>query len=161
MGDAWAIRTRVPGAIEESLEGMFANFRVAVRARLEGRPLNRYYYLQFRRAPGPGNSLTDACYRFSIDPEFDSFDLARWDSAEQETILVPETRLETLIRPRSEENWLVVEADGPRIRLFINDVQVGEAVDNTYPWGHIGFGVGSGGEADAEARFRDLVITAP
>lgn len=159
-GNAWIIQRKVPGASGESPEGVFANFRAEVKAQLLSRVLNRYYYLQFRQVPGAGSSLTDTYYRFSVDPDFGSFDLALWDG-ERETVLVPETRLEELIRPPEEENLLAVEADGPRIRLYINGVQVGEARDDTHPWGRVSFGVGTGGQPDAQARFRDFVITTP
>ena len=159
-GGAWIVRRKQPGASGESPEGVLANFRVEVKARLLGSALNRYYYLQFRQVPGPGDSLTDAYYRFAVDPDFGSFDLSRWDG-EDETVLVPETRLETLIRPPAEENHLAVVAEGPRLQLFINGVQVGEASDDVHPWGRISFGVGTGGQTNAEARFRDFVITVP
>jgi hypothetical protein len=159
-GDAWIIERKLPGASGESPEGVFADFRAEVKAQVLGRVLNRYYYLQFRQAPGAGDSLTDAYYRFTVDPDFSSFDLARWEG-EREIVLVPETRLEDLIRPPAEENVLAVEAVGPRMRLYINGVQVGEAVDDTHPWGRISFGVGTGGQPDAEARFRDFVISTP
>jgi len=159
-GNAWIIERKVPGASGESPEGVFANFRVEVKAQLLSRVLNRYYYLQFRQAPGAGDSLTDAYYRFTVDPDFSSFDLARWDG-ERETVLLPETRLDDLIRPPADENVLAVEADGPRFRLFINGVEVGEASDSTHPWGRVSFGVGTGGQSDAQARFRDFVISTP
>jgi hypothetical protein len=159
-GDGWFIRHKTPGATGEYVEGVFGNFRVEVTARLVGRALNRYYYLQFRQVPGPGDSLTDKYYRFSVDPDFASFDFALWDGRD-EKILVEETRLETLIRPPAEENRLAVVADGPRMQLFINDVRVGEAVDSTYLWGRISFGMGTGQEANGEAHFRNFVISTP
>jgi hypothetical protein len=159
-GGAWIIERKAPGASGESPEGVFADFRVEIKARLLSRVLNRYYYLQFRQVPGPGDSLTDTYYRFTVDPDYSSFDLARWEG-ERETALLPETRLGDLINPPAEENQLAVEAVGPRIRVYINGVQVGEANDDTLPWGRISFGVGTGGQTDAQARFRDFVIATP
>jgi hypothetical protein len=159
-GNAWLIRRKVPGASGDSPEGVYANFRAEVTARVVGRPINRYYYIQFRQVPGPGDTLGDFYYRFSVDPDFGSFDLARFEN-EVETILIEETRMEMLIRPPEEENRLAVEADGPRISLFINGTKVGETADDALPWGRISFGVGSGGQPDAAARFTDFVITTP
>jgi hypothetical protein len=159
-GDGWLHRQKVPGASGKVAPGVFASFRVQVTARVVGAGYERYHYLQFRQEPGPDDTLSDGYYRFTVDPDFASFDLARWDG-ELETMLIPETRQPEVIRGPGQDNRLAVLAEGPRIRLFINEVQVGEVMDATYPWGHVSFGVGTNLQPDGAAVFRDFVITAP
>lgn len=157
-GDGWTIRQQEPGATAEGPAAVFGNFRAEITTRLLTQGQSRYCYLQFREAAGPRDTLSDGFYRLSVDPEFRSVDLARWDG-ELETVLIPETRLEQTVRPPGEDNRLAVVADGPRIRAFVNGTLVGEVSDAIYPWGRVSFGVGTGGEPNAAAHFRDFVIS--
>jgi hypothetical protein len=157
--DGWTIHQRVAGTSAQGPQGVFANFRASVTARIVGDDFDRYYYLQFRQAPGPNDTRSDGFYRLTIDPSFASFDLARWDG-ESETLLIPETRLPAVIRSPRQENQLAVLADGPLMRLFVNNTVVGEVVDDTYRWGRVSFGVGTNGQLEATAHFRDFLITA-
>ncbi len=158
--DGWTMHLKVPDAISESPPGVFANFRVEVTTRIVGASYKRLAYLQFREAPGPTDSTSDGYYRFSVDSDFASFDLSRWDG-DQDVVLIPETRRPDVIHGPGLENRLAVVADGSRLQLLINDVPVGAVDDATYPWGRVGFGVWANGQPDATAHFRDFVITMP
>jgi hypothetical protein len=158
--DGWTIHQRVPGTSAQGPQGVFANFRATVTARMVGDDYDRYYYLQFRQAPGPTDTRSDGFYRLTIDPSFAAFDLARWDG-ETETLLIPETRLPAVVRSSRQENQLAVLAEGPRLRVFVNNTSVGEVADDTYRWGRVSFGVGTNGQLEATAHFRDFLITAP
>jgi hypothetical protein len=52
-----------------------------------------------------------------------------------------------------------VEMDGPRLRLYANDVLLTETTNAEFPWGEVRFGTAVGEEGTVEARFRDFVIT--
>ena len=55
--DGWTIHQRVAGTSAQGPQGVFANFRASVTARMVGDDFDRYYYLQFRQAPGAGPCL--------------------------------------------------------------------------------------------------------
>lgn len=159
-GDSWMVRRLRPGAAGRGVEGLYANFAVEITARRVG-PQDGYYFLDFRALPGPGDTLTDSFYRFSIHPASGRYrlgisrpgpdpieDLVTWSTA-------------AAINRGTEPNRLGVVAVGPRLRVYANDTLLTEITNSELPWGKLRFGAATGDDPTTEAVFRDFVVSTP
>jgi hypothetical protein len=89
-------------------------------------------------------------YDFEIT-NTNTFYFTRRDGGSNVTHLISE-RYSSAIAPDGQKNTLLIIAKGSDFKLFINNVFVGEAHDNTYASGQFGFAVGtppSGTDGDA------------
>jgi hypothetical protein len=143
-----------------------ANFAVGVDARCSTTAVHCRSFIEFRSVPGPrtrqGSQVANEQYKFYVDPTDGTFLLIYvppGDEANRAIPLLPATPAAAIHRG-AEWNRLAVIADGPRLRLFVNGEQVGEANDDRRPWGDVRWG-GSSLRTDRalEVQFKNLVVS--
>ena len=135
----------------------FANFSLAVDARLVGGSERRYVTMGCRdEAPlGTGH------YRFSVETASGHFTLNRSDSGG--LIALVDWQTSPAIRRGNEWNRLELTCAGTTIAASVNGTQVASVQDATYPYaGLLWFGAGTFANTGltVEARFDNLVVTA-
>jgi hypothetical protein len=158
VGDAWAVRRLRPGAAGRGIEGLYCDFLAEITAQKVGRE-DGFYFFDFRVLPGPGDTLTDSFYRFSIHPASGRYrlGLARPGPDPIEDLI---TWTESpAIRRGNEPNRLGVAVKGPQLRLYANGELVVDLTNDVFPWGKIRFGAATGDDFTTEVHFRDFVIT--
>jgi hypothetical protein len=157
-GDAWVLRRLLPGGTARQAEGIYADARVEVTAELVGGG-DGYYFIDFRGFPGPLGSPTDSFYRFSVHPGSGQYWLGISRPGPEPIADLLTWTPSAALRRGEAPNRLAVEMDGPRLRLYANDVLLTETTNAEFPWGEVRFGTAVGEERTVEARFRDFVIT--
>jgi hypothetical protein len=140
-GGVYAMTLDEPGGRGFSPDPIFADFAAGIDARCTRADVDCRYGIDFRELPGPGETRTNAYYRYIVDPTDGTFTLdylpaGAGDMRHQE--LVPWTP-SSAIRRGTATNRVAVIAQGGWIRLFANGVQVAEARDEQRPWGQIGW----------------------
>jgi hypothetical protein len=155
---AWMVRRLRPGAAGRGIEGLYANFLAEITAQRVGRE-DGYYFIDFRVLPGPGDTLTDSFYRFSVHPASGRFRIGISRPGPDPIEDLTTWTLSPAIRRGTEPNRLSVEADGPQLRLYANGELLTEVTHSELPWGKIRFGAATGDDFTTEALFRDFVIT--
>lgn len=157
-GNAWVLRRLEPGGTARQAEGVYADARVEITAQL-AEAQDGYYFLDFRGFPGPLGGPTDSFYRFSIHPGSGEYWLGISHPGPQPIEDLLTWTPSPAIRRGAAPNRLAVEMDGPRLRLYANDLLLTEASNDEFPWGEVRFGTAVGEDRSVEARFRDFVIT--
>ena len=157
VDEGWIVRRLQPGAAGRGVEGVYADFLAEVTAQRVG-SRDGYYFLDFRVLPGPGNSLTDAFYRFSVHPASGRYRLGiSRPGPDPIEDIIPWTE-STAIRRGTAPNRLGVEAVGPRLRLYANGELLAETSHAELRWGKIRFGTATGDDPTTEAYFHDFGI---
>jgi hypothetical protein len=157
--------TRAPGG-PLGATAIRANFAVGLDARCSTAEVECHYMIAFRSVPGTqtrqGSQVGNSEYQFGVSPAEGIFWLDYWPPGEDPNgsiALVPDTTA-TAIHRGTDWNRLVVIANGPQIRLFVNGEQVGETTDDRRPWGDMRWGGGSQvGSSTLEVQFRNLVVS--
>jgi hypothetical protein len=158
VDDGWIVRRLAPGAAGRGVEGVYGDFLAEVTAQLVGAQ-DGYYFLDFRVLPGPGSSLTDAFYRFTVHPASGRYRLGiSRPGPDPIEDIIPWTE-STAIQRGTAPNRLSVEAAGPRLRLYANGEPLAETLHAELRWGKIRFGVATGDDPTTGAQFRDFVIS--
>jgi hypothetical protein len=158
VDEGWSVRRLLPGAAGRGVEGAYGDFLVEVTAQRVG-PRDGYYFLDFRALPGPGDSLTDAFYRFSVHPASGRYRLGiSHPGPDPIEDIIPWTEARAIQRGTTP-NRLGVEAVGPRLRLYANGELLAETSNRELRWGKIRFGAATGDDPTTEAYFRDFVIS--
>jgi hypothetical protein len=158
VDEGWIVRRLQPGAAGRGVEGVYGDFLAEVTAqRVSSR--DGYYFLDFRVLPGPGNSLTDAFYRFTVHPASGRYRLGiSRPGPDPVEDIIPWTE-SSAIQRSTTPNRLGVEAVGPRLRLYANGDLLAETSHPELRWGKIRFGAATGDDPTTETYFRDFVIT--
>jgi hypothetical protein len=158
VGEAWTVRRLRPGAAGRGVEGVYADFLAEITAQRVG-PDDGYYFLDFRVLPGPGDTLTDSFYRFSVHPASGRYRLGISrpgpDPIEDLITWTPSPA----IRRGTAANRLGVAAQGNLLRLYANGEPLAEVAHEDLRWGKIRFGAATGDDPTTEVYFRDFLIT--
>jgi hypothetical protein len=138
------------------LPGTYTDATLSVEARLVGEQQDRYIILACR-----ASKASDSHYRFGIQPGPGRFELSRWDGGDRTPLVA--WRSSPAIKRGTEWNQLELSCQGSTIRAVANGVEVAKVDDATYARGELWIGAGAFAEArvTAEARFDNLVVTAP
>jgi len=158
VDDGWTVRRLQPGAAGRGVEGVYGDFLAEVTAQLVG-ARDGYYFLDFRVLPGPGNSLTDAFYRFTVHPGSGRYRLGiSRPGPDPIEDIIPWTE-SSAIQRGTAPNRLAVEAAGSRLRLYANGELLAETSHAELRWGKIRIGAATGDDPTTETFFRDFVIS--
>lgn len=137
--------------------GRYGDAAIAVDARLVGETPGRYVLVACRDDP----ARLGTHYRFLVEPARGIFSLTRWED-NRETFLVG-LQPARAIRRDNAPNRLELSCAGTTIAARVNGVQVASVEDGTLTAGRLLLGTGTyaGSQLAAEARFNDLVVSAP
>jgi len=129
-----------------------ANFRLEVEATQESGPNNNGYGILFRFQD------RDNYYRFDVSGE-GYFLLSKFYRGEW-TTLIPWTPSPAL-NVGQATNKLMVEALGTRIRVFANDVELGQVTDDSLSHGNFGFFANTFSEPNLVVSFDNIKLWIP
>ena len=151
------IELNAPNLIQYSTlsEPTFTDFILEVDAGLNNGSLSSTYGVLFRMQ-GP-----DEFYRFAITGD-GMYILERHDLNGATVIFTEDWRGTAAInRGHGLRNILKVEADGPRIAIYVNDTLLEEVTDSSYRSGNIALSAGTFDGAGTQVSFDNLSVYPP
>lgn len=136
-------------------EPVLTDFSLEVDGRiLSGSPRSSYGVLFRMQDP-------QQFYRFEITGD-GTYILERHDAGGSRTLFMGDWRdADSINQGLNMANRLGIEADGPNISLFVNDVLLEQVVDDTYPSGYIALDAGSFDVVPVQVAFDNLVVFPP
>ncbi len=54
-----------------------------------------------------------------------------------QSIILAKSKINSILKPQGDQNTILLTMDGPRLRLYINNVKVSSITDNDYPSGQV------------------------